>query len=218
MNRNIYAVLGLGLFGSSLARTLALEGNDVIAIDKNMDHVEEVSNVIYRSIQADFTKLDQLKEAGVGEADVAIVATSQHLEDTIVAILNLKELNIPLIIVKSKNKTYRDVLLKVGADRVILPEVDTGIRIGKELSNPIVHELVDLGSRYNISAFPVKEEWKGLTISAIKFRSKYGINIIAIKNKGDDQYTVDFDENYILSKDDELLGVLTEDTLKKLFH
>lgn len=216
MKKKIYAVLGLGLFGASLARTLAEEGQDVIAIDKNMNHVEEVSDVVDSSIQADFTKLEQLKEAGVGASDVAVVATSQQLEDTIVAILNLKELRVPHIIVKSKSQAYQDVLLKVGADRVILPEIDTGIRIGKELSSPYVNDLVDLGSRNHISAFPVKEEWVGKDLATIDFRTLYGINIIAVKSLNE-PYKVDLDGDYQLQAHDELLGVSSDDTLKQLF-
>lgn len=216
MKKKTYAVLGLGLFGASLARTLAEEGQDVIAIDKNMNHVEEVTDIIDSSIQADFTKLDQLREAGVGVSDVAIVATSQELENTIIAILNLKELNVPHIIVKSKSQAYQDVLLKVGADRVILPEIDTGIRIGKELSSPYVNDLVDLGSRHHISAFPIKDEWIGKDLATIDFRSLYGINVIAVKSQNE-HYKVDLDGNYQFKANDELLGVSSDDALKKLF-
>lgn len=216
MKKKIYSILGLGLFGASLARTLAKEGQDVIAIDKNMNHVEEVADIIDNSIQADFTKLDQLREAGVGASEVAIVATSQQLEDTIIAILNLKELHVPHIIVKSKSIAYQDVLLKVGADRVILPEIDTGIRIGKELASPHVNDLVDLGSRNHISAFPVKAEWIGKDLATIDFRSLYGINIIAIKSLNG-PYIVDLDGDYKLRAHDELLGVSSDETLKQLF-
>lgn len=216
MKKNIYAILGLGLFGASLARTLAEQGQDVIAIDKNMNHVEEVSDIIDNSIQADITKLEQLREAGVGACDVVIVAASQQLEDTIMAILNLKELQVPYIIVKAKSVAYQDVLLKVGADRVILPEIDTGIRIGKELSSPHVNDLVDLGSRHHISAFPVKEEWVGKDLATINFRSIYGINIIAVKSLNE-PYTVDLHGDYQLKIHDELLGVSSDETLKQLF-
>jgi len=216
MEKRIYAVLGLGLFGASLAKSLAMEGQDVIAIDKNMNHVEEVSDIIDQSIQADFTKIDQLKEAGVNVADVAIVATSQRLEDTIIAILNLKELNVKQIIVKSKSHTYRDVLLKVGADRVILPEVDTGNRIGKELANPHINDLVDLGQFYHIASFPVKKEWVNKSLTEIDFRANYGINIIAIK-QGEQPFIVEIDGNLRLQNHDELLGVVKDETLRRLF-
>lgn len=217
MKKQTFAVLGLGLFGASLARTLAHEGHDVIAIDKDMNHVEEVAEVIDQSIQADFTKYDQLLEANVNDADVAIVATSSRLEDTIVGVLNLQRLGVPYIVVKSKNKEYRDVLLKVGAHRVVLPEVEMGRRIGKELSNPSVHELMDIDHRNNISIFTVMDAWVGKKLSDINFRGEYGINIIAVKHKEEDDFNVDFAAEYIIQAQDEFIGISKEDILKKLF-
>lgn len=218
MKKQTFAVLGLGLFGSSLARTLAQEGHDVIAIDRDMSHVEEVANLIDQSIQADFTKYDQLLEAGVNDVEVAIVATSSRLEDTIVGILNLQKLGVPYIVVKSKNKEYRDVLLKVGAHRVVLPEVEMGRRIGRELSNPSVHELMDIDHRNNISIFTVMDAWVGKKIADINFRTDYGINIIAVKHQDEDDFDVDFSADYIIQSNDEFIGISKEDMLKRIFN
>ena len=126
-NVRTIGVLGLGLFGTSVARTLARGNVDVIAMDMNMDHVEEVVNEVAVAVQGDFTKLDQLAEAGFGDCDEIIIASAERLENSILAILNLKKLNIDNITVKTKNKEYREVLLKVGATRVILPEVEMGV-------------------------------------------------------------------------------------------
>lgn len=218
MKRKTIAVLGLGLFGTSLARTLAKEGHDVIVMDKNMDHVEEVIDEVDQCLQGDFTKIEQLKDAGVGDSDIAVVATSQRLEDTILAILHLQKLGINKIIVKSKNADYRDVLLKVGADRVILPEVEMGVRIARELSNPTVHELMGLDHRNNISIFPAKNNWVGKTINQMNFREKYGTNIIAIRKEDSDQFHIEFTGDYIIKKEDEFLGISTGDALRQQFQ
>lgn len=207
MKRKTYAVLGLGLFGSAVARTLAKEGHDVIAIDKLMEHVEEVSDVIEASLQGDFTKLEHLIEAGVGSADVAIVATSTRLEDTIMAILNLQKLNVPEIVVKSKNADYRNVLKKLGATRVVLPEAEMGARVAKELSDPTFGELIDLNHRYNIEVFPTLSDWVGKSLQQINLRSRLGINVIAIKSADQDEFNVQFNSDYILKEADELLGI-----------
>lgn len=218
MRRKTIAVLGLGLFGTSLARTLTKENIDVIGMDKNMDHVEEIIDEVAQCLQGDFTKIDQLKDAGVGDCDIAVVATSQRLEDTILAILHLQKLGIEKIIVKSKNADYRDVLLKVGADRVILPEVEMGVRIARELSNPTVHELIGLDNRNNISIFPVKDKWIGKTINQMNFREKYGTNIIAIRKENTEQFHVEFTGDYIIQENDEFLGISTGDTLRQQFR
>src|SRR5699024_6462021 len=140
MSVSTIGVLGLGLFGSAVARTLAENNVDVIAIDKNMDHVEEVLDEVPVAIQGDCTKIDHLMEAGCADCDEVIIATAEKLEDSIIAILNLKKLGIEKITVKTKNQDYQEVLLKVGATRVILPEVEIGVQLGIMLANPTVHE------------------------------------------------------------------------------
>lgn len=120
-------VLGLGIFGSSLARTLTENDVQVIGIDNDMEHVREIMDDIDYAIQADFTQLDQLREAGVDQCEVVVIAASLHLEDVILGIMNLEQLGVQEIIVKSKNESYAEVLKRVGAHRVILPERDMGV-------------------------------------------------------------------------------------------
>lgn len=115
MKKTIIGVLGLGLFGTSIARTLSKNNVDVIAMDKNMDHIEEVVEEISLGVQGDFTRLDQLSEAGFADCDEVVIASAEKLEDSILAILNLKKLGVPKITVKTKNFEYQEVLMKVGA-------------------------------------------------------------------------------------------------------
>lgn len=196
------AVLGLGLFGSAVARTLAQNGSEVIAIDFNMDHVEEVLDYVYHAIQADFTKIDQLKEAGVSEADTAIVATGEKLEITILGIMNLKKLGIKEVIVKTKNTSYKEVLLKVGATRVILPEVEMGIRLANELSKTNVLETFEVDDKYNLVELNVMENWIGKSINDVDLRNVHGLNIIALKTDESKNYNPQIDPNYLIKEGD----------------
>ena len=196
------AVLGLGLFGSSVARTLAQNGSEVIAIDLNMDHVEEVLDYVYHAIQADFTKIDQLKEAGVSEADTAIVATGEKLEITILGIMNLKKLGIKEVIVKTKNTSYKEVLLKVGATRVILPEVEMGIRLANELSKTNVLDSFELDDKYHLVELNVMENWIGKSINDVDLRNVHGLNIIALKTDESKNYNPQIDPNYLIKEGD----------------
>lgn len=213
---NTVGVLGLGLFGTSVARTLARANVDVIAMDINMDHVEEVVDEIAVAIQGDFTKLDQLAQAGFGDCDQVVIASAERLENSILAILNLKKLEVEDITVKTKNKEYREVLLKVGATRVILPEVEMGVQIGNMLANPTVHELMSLDNRYNIIEFPVNQKWIGKTIIEIDFRNQYDINIIAIQPARSTEYTIEFKPTYTVTDGDIFIGVTTDDGRRKL--
>lgn len=209
-------ILGLGLFGSSVARTLAANNVDVIAMDKNMDHLEEVIEDIELGVQGDFTRFDQLAEAGFGDCDEVIIASSEKLEDSILAILNLKKLGVEKITVKTKNIDYQEVLLKVGATRVILPEVAMGEQVAMMLSNPTVHELMKLDSHYNIIEFPTKSSWVGQSIENINFRNSYELNIIAIQHAGSSDFTIEFGPNYVVREGDTLIGITTDIGMKKL--
>lgn len=201
MNKTI-AVLGLGLFGSAVARNLAQSGVEVIATDLNMDHVDEVLDCVYHAVQADFTKIDQLKAAGVESADIAIVATGEKLEVTILGIMNLKKLGIQEVIVKTKNISYKEVLLKVGATRVILPEVEMGIRLANELSATSVLDSFELDEKYHLVEINVMESWIGKSISELDLRNIHGMNIIAMKTQKSDNYNPQVDPEYIVKEGD----------------
>ncbi len=216
MNRKTVGVLGLGLFGTSVARTLAENNIDVIVMDKNMDHIEEILDVVDVAIQGDFTKLSQLQDAGFAECDEVVIASAEKLENTILAVLNLKKLGIPSIIAKTKSEDYREVLLMVGADQVILPEIEMGIQTGNMLANPIVSELVKLDDRYNVIEFQCQDSWLGKTIVEVDFRKNYNTNIIAIRPKKTDEFTIEFGPHYVITKGDIFLGITTDKGMKGL--
>lgn len=216
MKRNTIGILGLGLFGSSVARTLGGNSVDVIAMDIDMDHVEEVMDEVTVAIQGDFTKLEQLTEAGFSECDEVIIASAEKLEDSILAILNLQKLGVEKITVKTKNAEYREVLYKVGATRVILPEVEMGEQIGNMMANPTVHELMALDSRYNIIEFPINPRWIGKSIREIDFRNQYETNIIAVQPANTTDYTIEFRPDYTVSEGDVFIGVTTDAGMKKI--
>lgn len=211
-------VLGLGLFGSSVARNLAEHKIDVIAMDKNMDHVEEVLDDVAVAVQGDFTKIEQLLEAGFNECNEVIIASASKLEDSILAILNLQKMGIKKITVKTKNEEYQEVLLKVGASNVILPEVEMGHQTAMVMANPTFHELLRLDDRYNVIEFPYQEKWVGKSIVEVDFRNKYNTNIIAIRPGNSDEFLIEFGPNYVVKAEDAFLGVTTDDGLQLLIQ
>lgn len=218
MKRKTIGVLGLGLFGGAVARTLAENNVDVIAMDKNMDHVEEILDVVDVAIQGDFTKLSQLRDAGFAECDQVVIASAEKLENTILGILNLKKLGITEITAKTKNEEYREVLQMVGATHVILPEIEIGIQTATMLANPIVSELVKLDDRYNVIEFHCQDAWLGQSIVQVDFRRNYNTNIIAIRPKKTDEFTIEFGPNYIITEGDIFLGITTDKGMKELIN
>ncbi len=218
MKNNTIGILGLGLFGTSVARTLAQNTVDVIAMDVNMDHVEEVVDDVEVAIQGDFTKMDQLADAGFGDCSEVVIASAERLENSILAILNLRKLGVENITAKTKNKDYREVLLKVGATRVILPEVEMGVQVANMLANPTVHELMSLDNQYNIIEFPANNHWLGKSIMDIDFRNQYDTNIIAIQPANSVDFTIEFKPSYIVTEGDLFIGVTTDKGRQKLLN
>ena len=201
------AVLGLGLFGSALAKTLARDGMDVIAVDLIMEHVEEVMSDVVIPAQADFTKIEQLIAVGVKDADIAVIAAGERLENTILGIMNLRKLGIEEVIVKTKNIDYREVLLKVGATRVILPESEMGIRLAHEISNATVIDHLAIDENYHILELKILKEWIGKSIAELNIRKNYGYNIVGVKTAKLNKYIAQIDPKYTFKKGDVVLVV-----------
>ncbi len=178
------AVLGLGLFGASVAKTLALQGVDVIAIDSKMERVDEVMEYVEHVVKGDYTKMEHLMAAGVDGCDVAVIASGEKLETSVLAILNLKKLNIKQVIVKTKNMDYVEVLKKVGADKVLLPEIEMGKRVANEIAKHSVIDSLAIDDRYNIVEIHAIKAWIGQTLDDIDIRNRYGFNVLAIKEDG----------------------------------
>ncbi len=178
------AILGLGLFGASVAKSLAKQDVDVIAIDSNMERVEEVMEWVEHAVKGDFTKVDHLIEAGVDGADIAIIASGERLESSIMAILNLKKIGVQEVVVKTKNADYLEVLKKVGADRVLLPEVEMGKRVANEIAKHSIIDTLAIDENYNIAEVHPLKEWIGKTFQDADIRNRYGFNVLAIKIEG----------------------------------
>ncbi|MGX7108956.1 potassium channel family protein [Facklamia miroungae] len=218
MKKEIIAVLGLGLFGTSLAKTLADNHKQVIVIDRDMELVEAIASQVEVAVQGDFTKYEVLKEAGVGEAKMAIIASSSKFDNTITTLLSLQKLRIPIIIAKTRKEEYKEVLLKLGVDRVILPETDMGVRIGNELTNDSVLDLIQLDSQSHIVEFTARKSWIGKTIEEINFRGQYDINLIAIKSRIEEGFDVNVNPSFIIEESDLFVGLTNSNEAKMLLE
>ncbi|NBK98140.1 MAG: TrkA family potassium uptake protein [Erysipelotrichia bacterium] len=214
LNRQ-YAVLGLGIFGSTVSKTLSKYNCEVIAIDKDMECVQRMADIVSVAIQGDITDINVLKNAGVDDCDVAIVSTGSHLEESILCVLNLKELGIPYIVAKAKNKSYKQILEKVGADRVVRPEKEMGVEIAKGLLNKYIIDMVDIDDEYSIVEVAVPKSWIGNTLVKLDVRNKFNINILGIRHE-DNHLDVTPSPNYELSDNDHLLIISDADRFTKL--
>lgn len=180
-----FAVIGLGRFGSSVARTLYSMGYDVLAVDSDEAKVQEMADEVTHAVQADATDEEVLKSLGIRNFDVAVVSIGTDVQASIMATLVLKELGVPYIVAKALNVLHGKVLEKIGADRVVYPERDMGIRVANNLVSANMLDYIELAPGYSIVEFVASREFVGKTLRQLGFRAKYGINIMAIK-RGDE--------------------------------
>ena len=215
-NRKSYAILGLGVFGSTIAKTLSMFNYDVIAIDRDMVCVDRLSDDVSSAIQADITDIDQLRAAGVSDVDCAIVATGTHLEDSIMAVMSLKELGIPYVVAKAKNKKYMQILEKVGADRVIRPEKEMGVRVAKQLVSSNIVDLIDVDDEYSLIEIIAPKAWVNSTLSNLDLRGKFGVNIIGIRKSPTAKLSISPGANYIIEPTDILVIIVEKTKFEKI--
>ena len=185
MSNKQFVIIGLGRFGSSIAKTLYSLGNDVLAIDKDEDIVQEIADSVTHAVQLDATDENALRSLGIRNFDVAVVTIGDNIQSSIMATLLVKELGVKYIIAKGHNDLHAKVLKKIGADRVVLPEKDMGIRVAHNLVSANILDYIELSDEYSVMEIQVLDDWTGKTLDALKLRRKYGINVMAIK-KGDE--------------------------------
>ena len=177
-----YAVIGLGGFGSSVARTLSQEGMEVMVIDIHKDKINALAPEVTYALQLDVTNEMAMKNIGLEHMDAVIIAIGENLEVSVMATIICKEIGVPLVIAKAETTLQKTILDKVGADQVILPEKESGYRLAKNLVGNFM-DYFSLSGRLSIVEMPVEKEWVGKSLRELKLRSTYRINIISIQNE-----------------------------------
>lgn len=179
-----YMVVGLGRFGTQAAKKLCELGCEVMAIDVNNELVQQVSNHVTHAVVADAQDKEVLKALGAKDFDCAIVCIGGSLGDSVLATMNLKELGVPYVVCKAHDETHRQVLEKLGADMVVIPEQENAIRLARSLSCPNVLDYIELSDEYGIIEVPAPKRWLDKTLKELNVRAKLGVNIIAVKREG----------------------------------
>ncbi|MDD5686270.1 MAG: TrkA family potassium uptake protein [Elusimicrobia bacterium] len=196
------AVIGLGTFGVAVAKELSDKGVQVLAIDTNEQKVQDISTFVTQSIVADSTDEKTMKELGLHDCETVVVATGDNREASIMTTLILKKLGIKHIIVKGLDPLHSRVLQKIGADRIVFPERDMGIKLAEMLISPNIIEEIELSPEYNLAEIIVPKEFINKTIKDLDIRAKYKLHIIGIKRKipyVKDDGDTDFKEELIIA-------------------
>lgn len=211
-----YAVLGLGVFGSTVAKTLSQYDCEVLALDNDIKCVNRLADIVTQAMQCDITDIDQLRTSGISECDVAIVGMGNHLEETVLAIINLKELGVPYVVAKAKNKRYMQIFANVGADRVVRPEKEMGRQIAKSLLSNNIVEMLDIDNDYSVVEIEAPFSWVGKSLKDLDARRRYGINVLGIRRPQTKKLSLTPDADYIIDACDHLVVVADSETFSHL--
>lgn len=213
--RKQFVVIGLGRFGSSVARTLNSLGHEVLALDKDEHTVHDIMNDVTQAVQADAREEDTLRALGVRNLDVAIVAIGDDLEANIMSTLMLKEMEIPYVVAKARSVQHGKLLEKIGADKIVYPEQDMGIRLANNLIRTNVMDFIELSLDYSIIEIVAPAQFVNKSIGKLNIRAFYKINVVAIK-KSKDKIIIAPGPNEVIQENDILVIVSNKKALSKL--
>lgn len=182
--RKEYIVIGLGRFGSSMAKQLEANGCEVLAIDRNEKRVNQIAEYVTLAMCVDVTNEDALKELGGRNFDGAIISIGHSLEASVLAAIWAKEQGVGQIIAKAYDDMQGKILTKVGVDKIVYPEREMGVHLANDLAFNNLFDAIELTSEYSIADVPALGSWAGKNLEELKLREKYGVNVIAIKRGG----------------------------------
>lgn len=209
-----YAVFGLGRYGQAVAKELIGFGAEVIAVDADEETVNDAAGEIPFCKCADITDPDVIKQLGISNVDVVIIAMASNLEASVMATMLCKEAGVETVIVKCANEMNCRILEKIGADKVVFPERESGVRLAKNLVSSGFMDIMELSDDISMIELNVRDEWQGKTPIELNLRRKYGINIVAIY-KGE-RVTIEIDPSKPLEKNMKLIVIANTNKLEKL--
>ena len=178
--KQTYAVFGLGRYGRAVAKELVENGAEVLAVDINEEIVNDAASEIPYCKCADITDEDVIKQLGIANVDVAIIAIATNLEASVMATMLCKEIGVKTVIAKCSSEMNCKILSKVGADRVVFPESESGIRLAKNLLSEGFVDIIELSKDVSMVELDVRPEWEGKNLIELNLRRKYSINVVAI--------------------------------------
>ena len=210
-----FLVIGLGRFGLSLAKALTDKGHEVLGVDSREENVQEASEVVTQAVQLDATDEKALLSLGITNFDVAVVAIGQDIQSSILCTLIVKEVGIPYIVAKAQNHLHGKVLKKTGADRVVFPERDMGVRVANNLVSTNLLDYIELSEDFSIMELTAPAFMIGKTLAQLRLPNRFGISIIAIK-KGPEDINIAPSADDALEEGDILVVVGTNKQLRRL--
>lgn len=218
-----FAVIGLGRFGLSVAKTLTEQGCQVLAIDKDEELVQEASEFVTEAVQVDSTDEKSLKAVGIKNVDVAVVGIGTNLEASILTTLTLKDMGVQEIVARAVTQEHGKVLEKVGATKVVFLERDMGIRVANSLVSPSIIEHIYLSPEFSIMETLAPQHFIGQSIGGLDIRARHGLTIIGVRKKDQpDKKVCELNiapkADYVITQGDVLILLGSNENLNKFKH
>ena len=202
-----YAIIGLGRFGGSICRTLVESGQEVLAIDSNEERVNEYMNIATHAVVANAQDESTLRSLGIRNFDHVIIAIGEDIQASILVTLMVKEMGVPNVLAKAQNEYHAKVLERVGADRVVHPERDMGVRIAHNLVSRHILDFIELSDEFSLAEIKVSNpKFFNKSLIEVNFRQRFGLTIVAIR-RADGQVVVSPPANEIVCENDNLLVI-----------
>jgi len=211
-----FVVIGLGRFGSNLAKTLFSLGYEVLAIDENEENVQKISNFVTHAVIGDAKDENVLRSIGVRNFDCAVVAVSNDLESSVLISLMLKDMGVKYVVSKAQSDLHAKVLQKIGVDKIVFPEKDMGMKVAQSLAMNNILDYIELSDTYSIVEVIVPPKWVGKTLRDLDVRVNYGVNIIAIRHDVTKQIEVSPNPDNKLMEKDALVIIGSNQDISKI--
>lgn len=215
MSKKIIGVLGLGIFGKTVAEELCTFEQEVIALDYREENVEAVANTVTRAAIGDITNYDFLQSVGIEHCDTVVIATGNSLEASVLAVMHCKKLGVPNIIAKAKSGLFEDVLYNIGANRVIMPERASGKSLASHILRRNISNIIHVEDDISIIEFKIPQKWIGKNLIELGLRHKYELNVVGLRMGNMTTLTTDFNPQNPLPADIQISAVTNSRTFEK---
>lgn len=212
--KKTYAVFGLGRYGIAVAKELIDNGMEVIAVDSEQKIINDAASFLPVCKCADVTDAEVISRLGIANIDTVIVCMASNLEASVMAVTLCKEAGVKTVIAKCANEMHQKILLRVGADQVVFPENESGIRLAKNLLSSSFIDMISLSKDVSMVEINVKDEWCGKNLIELNLRKRYEFNVVAIK-KGE-SVNVNVDPEQVLDAETTLIVIANTAKLNRL--
>ena len=206
----VFAVFGLGRFGSEICRVLSARGMRIIAVDENEKSIARVKDIVTQAVLMDSTDEEAIRNAGLQDVDVAIIAVGDNIDASILTTILLKNMGVPYIIARAISDVHAQVLRQIGATEVLNLEVDQGRRLAQRIIAPDIVDVIPVSDDQAIAELRIPKEFIGKSIRQLDVRKKYSVNIVSVKRTNtviDDMGNPKREELVISPKPDDVLRV-----------